>query len=354
MKPSMRFAFVAGTLIALLVAVIGILIYASHPSGNFYLIGWDELEHRSFADLLLNGGSGSLVENALEGQALTGNATWGTGLMIAICRYLFGSELAFMGLKWALHVLAAWLLYRLLKKYRDERVACYATLFFLLYPPLLVYEASFLKDDMVAALVVITAATMERRWYLFTAALLLLLIAVRANAVLFPVILLGYLRRARVLYVLLGAAIPFAVVTAVLPGTLERLAMILYQPPATVLFFIAKYLFGPLPTNILSVDTEAVWILPWYTLSFVGVIVGFFMPGFYASVRTNWRWIVLLLAASLGPYLPYITDVDIIGPRQFATVGWLYFLLFYERVLRYGFTLKQPRGQAEGTWSPAT
>jgi hypothetical protein len=353
MKPSVRFAFVVGAAIALAAAATGILIYVAHPSSNFYLIGWDELEHRLFAELLLNGGSGSLAENALYGQALTGNATWGTGLMIAVCRYLFGSELSFMALKWALHVLAAWLLYRLVCKYRGERIAAYAALFFLLYPPLLVYEASFLKDDLVAALVIITAATIDRRWYLLTAALALLMIAVRANAVLFPIILLGYLRRARLRYVLLLAAVPIAAVVVILPGYVQLLQSVLHVPPATVLFFAAKYLLGPLPSNILSVDTEAVWIFPWYTLSFLGILGGFLLPGFYASVRANWRWILLLLAACLGPYLPYVADVDIVGPRQFATVGWLYLMLFYERLLQYGFHI-EPRHAAGGTWSAAT
>jgi hypothetical protein len=354
MKPAVRFAFMVGTLVSLAAAATGIIIYASHPSSDFYLLGWDELEHRSYADVLLNGGSGNFLENVLRGQALTGNATWGIGLMIAICRYLLGSDLPFMALKWALHVLAAWLLYQLVRKYRGERVAGYVGLFFLMYPPLLVYEASFLKDDLVAAVVVITAATIDRRWFLVTAALLVLMIAVRANAVLFPLILIGYLRGARLRYVLLAAVIPVAAVAAVAPGYIEHMQVILSLPPATVLFFTAKYLLGPLPTNILGYDTEAVFIFPWYTLSFLGVVAGFFLPGFYASVRANWRWILLLLAACLGPYLPYVTDVDIIGPRQFSTVGWLYFLLFYERVLRYGFTLGRPRAQAGGTWSPAT
>jgi len=348
----MRFAFAAGALISLAAAVTGMLIYASHPGSNFYLIGWDELEHRSFADMLLHGGSGSLAQNALEGQALTGSANWGTGLVIAISQVLFGSELAFIAVKWALHVLAGWLLYELLKRYRGETIAGYVTLFFLLYPPLLLYSASFLKDDLVAALVVIAAAAIDRRRFLAGAAVLLLLIAIRANAVMFPIILIGYLRRARLRYVLLAAAIPFAAVAVVLPGSIKGLADIIMLSPGTVAFFAAKYLLGPLPTNLFSYDTESAWLFPWYTLSFLGILVGFLLPGFYASVRANWMWILLLLAASLAPYLPYVKELDIIGPRQFSTVGWLYFLLFYERVLCYG--LKIPRRTAEGTWSPAT
>jgi hypothetical protein len=352
MKPVMRFAFAVAALISLAATVTGILIYAGHPSSNFYLIGWDELEHRSFAEILLNGGSGNLAQNVLQGEALTGSANWGTGLLIAISTYLFGSELAFIVLKWALHVLAGWLLYRLLQRYRDEPVASYVTLFFLLYPPLLLYGASFLKDDLVASLVVITAAAIDRRRFLIAAVLLLPMIAIRANAVLFPVIFIGYLRRARLRYVLLGLAIPFAAVAAIIPASVQRVAEILYLPPGTVLFYVAKYLLGPVPTNLFSYDTEQAWLFPWYTLSFVGIFLGFLLPGFYSSVRANWRWILLLLVACLAPYLPYVTQLDIIGPRQFATVGWLYFLLFYERVLRYGFSI-EPR-RAEGTWSPAT
>ncbi len=352
MKPAMRFAFAAGALVSMAAAVTGMLIYASYPSSNFYLIGWDELEHRAFAETLLHGGSGSLAANALQGQALTGNATWGTGLIIAVCRYLSGSDLSFMALKWALHVLAAWLLYRLLRRYRGEHLASYVTLFFLLYPPLLVYEASFLKDDLVASLVIVTAAAIDRRRLLAAAALLLLLISIRANAVLFPVILVGYLRRARMRYVLLGAAIPFAAVALILPASIQRLADSLNLGPGTVGFFVVKYLLGPVPTNIFSYETEAVWLFPWYTLSFVGIIAGFLLPGFYASVRANWRWILLLLVACLAPYLPYVNEADIIGPRQFATMGWLYFLLFYERALRYRLTF-EPSAQ-ESSWSPAT
>jgi hypothetical protein len=353
MKPWMRLAFAVATLVALAASVTGMLIYASHPGSNFYLIGWDELEHRSFAEILLHGGTGSLAGNVLEGQALTGSANWGTGLVIAISQYLFGSQLAFIALKWALHVLAGWLLYGLLKRYRGETIAGYVTLFFLLYPPLLLYQASFLKDDLVASLVVIAAAAIDRRRFLAAAALLLIMIAIRANAVMFPIILLGYLRRARLRYVLLAAAIPFAAVALVLPGNVQSMADIVLLSPGTVAFFTAKYLLGPLPTNLFSYDTEQAWLFPWYTLSFLGILVGFLLPGFYSSLRANWVWILLLLAACLGPYLPYVNQVDIIGPRQFATVGWLYFLLFYERVLRHGFRF-EPRRTAEDTWSPAT
>ena len=353
MKPGMRFAFVLGAALALLPAAIGIIIYAAHPSSNFYLIGWDELEHRAFAEVLLHDGTGNIFANALQGQALTGDATWGTALVIGLCSYVAGSDLSFMALKWVLHVLAAWLLYRVVQKYRGERVAAYAALFFLLYPPLLVYEGSFLKDDLVAALVIITAAALDRKWYLAAAPLLLLMLAVRANAILFPVILIGYLRRSRLRYFILLAALPLAAAATVLPGYFQQMLNVLQIPVPTILFYVVKYLLGPLPTNILDYDTEVRWIFPWYTLSFLAIIAGCFLPGFYASIRLNWRWIVLLLGVCLAPYLPYIYQLDIIGPRQFSAVGWLYFLLFYERLLRYGFRIES-RPVPGGTWSAAT
>jgi len=241
------------------------------------------------------------------------------------------------------------------KKYRGERVAAYAALFFLVYPPLLVYEASFLKDDLVAALVIIVAATVDRRWYLLVLPLVALLIAVRPNAVVFPVIFLGYLRRARLRWVLLVAGLAVgAAVFMLTPVYFQILLRLLQLPPGTVLFYSIKYLIGPLPTNILSYDTEAQWLLPWYTLSFLGIIIGFFLPGFYASVRLNWRWILLLMTVCLAPYLPYVIELDIVGPRQFAAVGWLYFMLFYERVLTYGFKLEPRAVAGEERWSHAT
>ena len=346
--------FTLGGLASFAAAAIGIAIYASHPGSNFYIIGWDELEHRAFADLLLHGGTGSFVQNALQGEALTGSAAWGTGLVIAICTYLFGSDLSYIGLKWVLHVLATVLLYTLVKKYRGERVAGYAAFFFLIYPPLLVYEASFLKDDLVASLVVITAATIDRKRYLMVIPLLLLTIVIRANAVLFPIILLAYLRRARLRYVMLFSAIAIAAVVATISGGyFLKLETVLRLPVTTILFYAGKYLLGPLPTNILSYDTEDVVIFPWYTLSFLGIIVGFFLPGFYSSIRANWRWILLLLAACLGPYLPYVNEADIVGPRQFAVVGWLFFLMFYERLLNYGFRL-EPGRTSEVAWAAHT
>ncbi len=354
MRPAVRIAFTLGMVISFAAAATGIAIYAAHPGSNFYLIGWDELQHRAFGDILLNGGSGNIFANALQGQALTGDASWGAGGLIGLCRYFFGSDLSYMAFKWVLHVLATLLLYQLVKKYRGERVAGYAAFFFLIYPPLLVYEASFLKDDLVAALVIIAAALIDRKRFVAAAPLLLLLITVRANAVLFPIILVGYLRQARLRYVLLLSAIPIAAaLTLVSQGYFQLMQTILQLPVTTVVFYVVKYLLGPLPTNILDYDTEAAWILPWYTLSFLAIIAGFFLPGFYASMRANWRWIVLLLGVSLGPYLPYVNELDIVGPRQFAAVGWLYFLLFYERLLRYGFRFV-PRQPIADRWSPAT
>ena len=133
----------------------------------------------------------------------------------------------------------------------------------MLYPPVLVYETSFLKDDLVASLVVISAAVLDRRRYIAAIPLVLLMIAVRANAVLFPVILLGYLRRAHLRYVLvLSGALVGAALLMLSQGYFAAMADIIHLPPATILFFVAKYLLGPLPTNILDYGTEAVWIFP--------------------------------------------------------------------------------------------
>jgi hypothetical protein len=354
MRPAMRFAFVLGAMVALAAAVAGIVIYANHPGSNFFLIGWDELQHRANGDILVHGGSGSLFGNVLYAEGLTGEAAWGNGAVIALCIYLFGSDLSFMALKWALHVLAALLLYQLVSKYRGERVAVYVTLFFLIYPPLLVYEASFLKDDLVAALVIITAAVIDRRWWVAAVPLLVLMITMRANAVLFPVVFLGYLRRSRLRYFVLLAAVPMtAALVMVSQGYFQLLARIWQLPPLTILFYIAKFLLGPLPTNILDWETEVAWIFPWYLLSFLAILIGFLLPGFYSSIRANWRWIVLLLCVSLAPYLPYVNEADVIGPRQFCVVGWLYFLLFYERLLNYGLSLKL-RQPGERGWPAAT
>jgi hypothetical protein len=357
MKPAARLAFAFGIAASLAVAVSGIVMYASHPGSGYWLIGQDELQHRAFADILLEQGSGNIFTNALEGEALTGDATWGTGFVIGLCKYAFGSDLSFIIVKWVLHVLATGLLYGLLKKYRGERVAGYVAFFFLIYPPLLVYQGAFLKDDMVAALVVIAAATLDRRWTLPLAApLLLLLIIVRANAVVFPILLLGYLRRSRLRNVLIVAAVPTLAALYVLAAGayFERMQGVLHLPVGTLAFYVAKYLIGPVPTNILDYETEDVLILPWYTLTFLAIFAGFLLPGFYASVRRNWVWIGLLLAACLAPYLSYVTEADVIGPRQFATVGWFFFLLFYERVLdRYGLTFGVGT-PGEARWSAAT
>jgi hypothetical protein len=354
MRPAVRFAFVLGALVALAAAVAGIVIYANHPGSNFDLIGWDELQHRENADILVHGGRGSLVANLLYAEALTGDAAWGNGAVIALCTYLFGTDLSFMAFKWVLHVAAALLLYQLVRKYRGENVACFAALFFLIYPPLLVYEASFLKDDLLAALVIITAVTIDRRWYIAALPLVLLVITVRANAVLFPVILLGYLRRSRLRYFALLAAVPLAAaLVMVSQGYFQLLARIWQLPVTTILFYIAKYLLGPLPTNILDWETEVAWIFPWYVLSFLAIIAGFFVPAFYSSIRANWRWIVLLVCVCLAPYLPYVTEADVIGPRQFSVVGWLYFLLFYERLLDHRLRIELRPG-VERTWSAAT
>jgi hypothetical protein len=345
--------FALAGLASLAAAVAGIVIYANHPDSNFYIIGWDELEHRAFAELLLHGGSGNFVQNAVAGEALTGSAAWGTGLVIGICTYVFGSELSYIALKWVLHVFATALLYGLVRKYRSDRIACYVAFFFLIYPPLLLYEASFLKDDLVAALVIITAAAIDRRRYLAAAALMALTIVVRANAVLFPIILLGYLRNSRLRFVLLFSALAVAAVIATISqGYFLKMESVLHLPPTTILFYVGKYLLGPLPTNILSYDTEDVLIFPWYTLSFLAILAGFFLPGFYSSIRANWRWILLLLCVCLGPYLPYVNDADIVGSRQFAVVGWLYFLMFYERVLVYGLSFEPRRSSEAGCPAP--
>ena len=355
MRFGVRIAFVLGAVVALAAAAAGIIIYANNPGGNFYLIGWDELQHRQFADVLLNDGAGNIFTNALQGEALTGDATWGAGLVIGLSQWLFGTQLAYIVVKWVLHVIAALLLYGLVARHRNELLARYICLFFLIYPPLLVYSASFLKDDLVASLVIIVSALIDRRRYLLGVAVMLLLLVVRANAGLFPMIFLGWLWRARLSRLLLLAFAPLAAALFLIQqGYFERLMQVLYLPPLIVVFYVVKFLVGPLPTNILNFDTEAVIIFPWYLLSFVAILVGFFLPGFYSSLRRNWFWILALLAVSLLPYLPYVEIADVIGPRQFSSVGWLYLLLFYELVLsRFRFTVGlYPAVRVQ--WQPAT
>ncbi len=356
MTPALRVAFVLGAAVCVAVALTGTIIYYNHPGDLFFLLGQDELQHRQFAQLLLNGGtSGSLFANALEGEAITGDATWGTGFVIALCTWLFGTDLSYMAVKCLLHLIATACLYRLIARYRGERIAGYVAFFFLIYPPLLVYECSFLKDDLVASLVVIASALIERRRWIFSVALMLLLVIIRANAAVFPVIFVAYLWRARVWKLVLFASIPIGGALLFIPADFfVRLANIFYLPPLTVVFYTIKFLVGPLPTNILDYDTEAVIIFPWYVLTFVGILAGFLFPEFYASVRRNWLWILATLAVSLAPYLPYVRDADVIGPRQFSTVGWFYLLLFYEYLMaRYGFTLGLPV-RKEPAWSAAT
>jgi len=355
MTPALRVAFVLGAAVAVVVAVTGIVMYYEHPGDLYWLLGQDELQHREFGRILLTGGSGSLFANALEGEAITGDATWGTGFVIALCSYVFGSDLSFMAVKCALHLLATVLLYRLLVKYRGERLAGYVAFFFLVYPPLLVYESAFLKDDLVASLVVIVSALIDRRHWIVALVLMLLLVIIRANAALFPVIFIAYLWRARIGKLLLLSAVPLAAAALLIPQDFFiRLANILTLSPLTLVFYIIKFLLGPLPTNILDYDTEAVMIFPWYVLTFTAILAGFLLPDFYRSMRRNWLWILATLCVSLAPYLPYVHEADVIGPRQFSTVGWLYLLLFYECLLaRYGITLGLPL-RKDPSWSAAT
>jgi hypothetical protein len=354
LRPPVVASFTFGTVVACAAALVGVLAYLNNPGDNYYLLGHDELQHRAFADILLGNETQGLFLNALRGAELTGDTSWGTGFVIALSEYLFGTKLAFIGLKCGLHLLAASWLYELLKKYRCERLALYASFFFLVYPPLLVYEASFLKDDLVASLTVIAAALIDRKRYVFAFVLLGLLIAVRANSVLFPIILLGYLRRATLKQMLLVSVIPIAGAALIISqGYFAKLQELFGLSPLTVIFYTLKYLIGPLPTNILNYDTEQVYIFPWYVFSFSIVLASFLHSGLYSSIYRNWLWILMLLAAALGPYLPYVDEADVVGPRQFTSIGWFFFILFYERLLvRYRFVLR-PDVPITEKWSQA-
>jgi len=346
--------FALGTLLSCAATIIGIVAYTNNPGDNFYFLGQDELQHRAFADLFLTGGGQSIFLNALRGEELTGDSTWGTGFVIALSEYFFGTQLAFLVLKCVLHLVATLLLYQLLKKYRSERLARYVAFFFLVYPPLQVYATSFLKDDLVASLVIITAALIDRKRYVLALVLIPLMVAIRMNSVMFPIILLAYLRRASLRQLLMLSIIPLATAVLIISqGYFEKLQDLAQLPPLTILFYVLKYLIGPLPTNILNYDTEQALIFPWYVFSFLAILASFFLRGFYASIRHNWLWIMLLVAAALGPYLAYVNDADVVGPRQFSTVGWFFFILFYEKLLGYRFVFRL--NAENGTrWSPAT
>src|SRR5262249_28653537 len=161
----------------------------------------------------------------------------------------------------------------------------------------------------------------DTRRYLSVLLLVPLLVAIRGNSVIFPIILVAYLRRASVARLLWLSAIPIAVAFVILRGYFDRLLEVIQRPVGPCALSIAQYFLVPLPTNILDYDTEQVFIYPWYVLSFVGIVAGFFAREFYASIARNWLWIGLLTCAALGPYLPYVNDVDIVGPRQFSSIG---------------------------------
>ena len=69
MRHSVRIAFLFAAILSAVPAAIGISIYAGRPDSNFYLIGWDELEHRSFSDVLLHEGDSAALSTERGLQA---------------------------------------------------------------------------------------------------------------------------------------------------------------------------------------------------------------------------------------------------------------------------------------------
>ena len=335
-------AFGFGTILSFGAALAGIMVYSANPADGFYIIGHDELEHRAFAKILLTENDGNFFGNVFEGESLVGAGVWGNAVAIGLCEYLFSDARFYFALKFILHLIAARCLYVLIGKYKGEYLARYVTFFFLVYPPILLYSASYLKDDLVASLIVIAAFAVDRKSFLLLVLLIAFLAITRFNAVLVPIIIMAYLKEAKFKEIVVWSVIPVLGSLLIIPfGYFEKIWEIVDLPLLSLLFYVLKYLIGPIPSStVLAIDSEVHTLFLWYFISFVGIILGFFFREFYQNIVRNWLWIVLLLMVTLGPYLLYVKEFDVVGPRQFSAVGWLFFLLFYERLfMRYKLKL---------------
>lgn len=323
--------------------VIATVIYYSYnlKFGEYY-IGWDELQWQDSSIYFYNNGLGlDAIKSSLGLDAAFNNAGW--PYLLGIIHTIFGlSYWNAIWLKMGLFLVAGTSLYAILKKNgHSEKSALISVIFLGLYHPLMALDVSYMRDDVLVYLIIIllrlsmvkglAKSIVAVPFFLFFS---YILIASRPFAFLvFASLYFFYFKLFRIWQLIF--VVPFIFGILYYGEDIVAYSIIFIQKYQfgifNLLFLTLKYYFGPLPWQMIGVDSG--YSPLWFTFTLTILLISLCYKNTYVQILDNWKIILALFITGGFPYIISNQTVDAVGPRQFAMVGPFLFIIIYSNAV---------------------
>ena len=304
-------------------------------------------------------GSIYYFENGLGLDAMKGFTGTEASFLLLGWPYLLGithlilglSYLNVLWLKMILFLLAAKGLYSLIiSKEYSIKIAYFGVIFLAIYEPLIKSDITYMRDDVIVYLIIILlwliqVIPMVKSILLWIFSIIIFLFLsyilafTRPFAILVMVSLqIFYFGQIKVKYfVLIGLIILFLDQITLYFGLFDLVrygfgfASRYEFHPIDQIFLIFKYYIGPLPWNMIGIDTGLNPL--WYVFTLILILYGFTRKEFYHQLFINWKVVFALFISGCLPYIISHQQLDAVGPRQFAMVGPFLFIILYNELL---------------------
>lgn len=342
-------------LIAICLAIIkfviafAVILYNKLDFG-FNLIGWDELQWQNSSIFFFeNGLNVDSIKISLAMPGAFNNAGW--PYLVAIVHEIFGLSYAnVLIIRTLLYLFAVCGLFKLLRRSgHGGKVACWSIFFLSIYHPFVVADATYLRDDILVYLIIILLDLATVRGIIkgILAAILFAFLAyilILSRPFAFFVFLSLYLFYFNLFrFIHLIFAVPLLFTIPFLAGDLYEYSFnflsTLKLNMGSILFLSLKYYFGPLPWQMIGVDSGYNPI--WYIVTLSLILFCLLIKQFYLAIIKNWKVLAALFLAGALPYIISNQEVDAVGPRQFAMVGPFLFFIIYGDIIQ-NLSFRQP------------
>jgi hypothetical protein len=336
------------TLFKIICALINVFYYELEFGKS--LIGWDEIQWQDSSIFFFENGLG--YDSVKMSFALPGGFNnGGFPYLIGIIHSLFGlSYINVLFIRFILYFFSIICLYDLLiNSGHGFKVAIASILFLTLYNPFLVADATYLRDDILVFIIIILLKLTTFKGFikgfigfvLFSILSYILILSRPFAFLVFLSLYFFYFKLNDFKHYILFAPILFLIPYLPLNIYSHALAFLgkFNFDIQSVLFLTLKFYFGPIPYQMIGVDTGYNPI--WYLITLVLILWAFKYKLFYRSLFKNWKVVIALFISGLFPYIISNQEVDAVGPRQFAMIGpFLFFILYGEIIKKISFNHK--------------
>ena len=329
-----------------------ILIHANDLGFGVYLIGHDERQWQEASLYITQYGSGSqLVE-----VAKNSDSSWqalGFPAMVGVLHAIVGVGYEnVLVVKFSLLILALYSINWLFRR-ESTNFRLWIMLSYLLYRPLNALDATYLRDDYLVNLVFLFCALLDRLlvtrslWLVFPIFLVSQqLIFTRVSSFFLACILYGFFFSSISIYELVkrrwGLLVTLLAIAYVLVSTIAidffpqifDFVMTRAKLDMTIIPLSIKWYFGPLPWNMVYVVSE--YSPHWYVLSLATLLTLLVNKHTIKRARDYFPALFLMWVFVFLPYYFVHWYVNVIGPRQFAMVGYFHFLIMFSWIFKSG------------------